>query len=72
MDTVAYERWNETEDVDEKGLLPHASVGQATFTVLDEELLVFCPECFETAETFCLIEHRDWCLYSSPVPPGDF
>ena len=71
MDTVAYERWNETEDIDEKGLLPHNQDEQVTFTPLDEELLVFCPECFETAETFDQIYHRHWCLYGGPVALSD-
>lgn len=73
MDTVAYERWNEREDADERGLLPHGPVARATFTPLDEELLVFCPECFEMAETFGRISHREWCCFSdSMIQPGNF
>jgi hypothetical protein len=72
MDTVAYERWNET-DGDNAGLFAREMLRHDVYSLPDEETLVFCPECGELAESFNSIEHRNWCFYGGHgIRPGNF
>ena len=73
MDTVAYERWNEAVDAQESGVLAHEMLSHDVYDLPGSEALVFCPECFEMAETFGHIQHPEWCCFGdSRVRPGNF
>lgn len=58
MDTVADERWNETDEAHRHDVcdLP------------DDDAFIFCPECGALAESFDLIEHKHWCFYGEQRP----
>jgi hypothetical protein len=73
MDTVAYERWNETEG-DDHGLFAHDVHRYDAFNLPDDDAFIFCPECGSLAESFDLIEHKDWCFYGEhrAICPGSF
>ena len=73
MDTVAYERWNETIDANETGILAREMLSHDVYDLPDGDGLVFCPECYEMAETFGRIEHQEWCCFGdSLIRPGSF
>jgi hypothetical protein len=56
------DRWNE-EATTERGLLAGELLRHDVYGLPDEQVLVFCPECCEMAESFGLIEHKDRCFY---------
>lgn len=73
MDTVAHEKWNEAVDANDSGLLAHEMLSHDVYDLPDGDALVFCPECYEMAETFGRIDHPEWCSFSdSQIRPGNF
>ena len=67
MDTVAYERWNDTEG-DDYGVFAPDPQRRAAFDLPDDDAFIFCPECGSLAESFDLIEHKIWCFYGEQRP----
>ena len=73
MDIIDSERFNDVEEYADRGLLANEMLRHDVYGLPDEDLLVFCPECGEMAESFGVIEHKSWCFYGGRhVRPGNF
>jgi hypothetical protein len=73
MDIIDIERFNDAEDCEGRGLLANEMLRHDVYSLPDEDLLVFCPECGEMAESFGVIGHKSWCFYGEhQIRPGNF
>ncbi|HYX23165.1 MAG TPA: hypothetical protein VFC23_03360 [Thermoanaerobaculia bacterium] len=73
MDIIDIKRFNEADDPADRGLLANEMHRHDVYSLPDEDLLVFCPECGEMGESFGVIEHKGWCFHGErSIRPGNF